>query len=500
MSKNQHFFTFLAVIAYCLAAASIARADTAPGSPGPDLKGLELARSLNETYVHIASQVSASVVVITVTEKSHSGGRSVDSYDYTEDPWEEFRRFLQQRDGEIPPSSPKAISEGSGIIIRKDGFILTNRHVVEDAERVEVRLQDGRIFQGEVRGEDAPADVAVVKIDGSEFPAAKLGDSSKTRVGEMAMAIGAPFSLDYSTTFGHISAKHRGNLSSDSENGQTIQDQDFIQTDASINPGNSGGPLVNIEGEVIGVNTLIRGLHTGIGFAIPINLAREIADRLIRDGKFPRPYLGISIKSLKEYPDYRDFLQHSVPDGVLVTEISLDGPAASSNLKVEDIVTAVDGKPLTTVQQFRDEIRQKKTGKEIALDVLRKTPDGRKHLRINLRPEPWAPNAEIKEEDAQQAQGNPFGLVAKPISTELARKYNLQVSEGVVITRIDKTGPAYTAGMNEGDVIVSISDGPITNIRQYHDLVKKIDLQKGCIIHFISQGIRKFEIIRGDKN
>jgi len=156
--------------------------------------------------------------------------------------------------------------------------------VVDDAEKIEVRLKDGRTFPAEVRGVDGPSDVAVIKISAKDLPVAKLADSARTRVGEFAIAIGAPFSLDYSVTFGHVSAKDRS--IPDYEGMTAMSDQNFIQTDANINPGNSGGPLVNIEGEVIGINTLIRGLHTGIGFAIPINLAREIADHLIADGKY----------------------------------------------------------------------------------------------------------------------------------------------------------------------------------------------------------------------
>src|SRR5204863_1495910 len=170
-------------------------------------------------------------------------------------------------------------------------FILTNRHVVDEAEKIKVRFKDSfDEFDAEVRGVDAQADLAVLKINpkGKKLTVAKLGDSDKARVGEFAIAIGAPFELDYSVTFGHVSAKGRRVFSD-----QVMMDQDFIQTDASINPGNSGGPLVNIEGEVVGINTLIRGMNRGIGFAIPINLAREVSDQLIKDGKFSRTWLGI---------------------------------------------------------------------------------------------------------------------------------------------------------------------------------------------------------------
>ncbi|HLP75815.1 MAG TPA: trypsin-like peptidase domain-containing protein, partial [Candidatus Paceibacterota bacterium] len=222
---------------------------------------LDLARQLNEAFVQVAEGVSPAVVVLTVTDKTSVFAEP----DATLDPkqHEYWRKFHEQFDGDVQKGN------GSGIIVRKDGYILTNRHVVEDADKILVRLLDGRTFTAQVRGVDPESDVAVIKIEAGNLPVAKLGDSSKVRVGEFAIAIGAPFNLDYTVTFGHISAKSRSNVVPAFSDGR-MMDQDFFQTDANINPGNSGGPLINIEGEVIGVNTLIRGLHTGIGFAIPI--------------------------------------------------------------------------------------------------------------------------------------------------------------------------------------------------------------------------------------
>src|SRR6266581_4562879 len=262
---------------------------------------LELARQLNLAFVEVAEKVSPTVVVINVVQKP-----SASSQDDEEDvPYDtvprEFRRFFRRQSQEQAPE--KSRGQGSGVIIRPDGHILTNSHVVEDAETIEVRLQDGRTFKAKVRGVDPQSDVAVIKIDAKGLPIATLADSSKTRVGEFAIAIGAPFSLDYSVTFGHVSAKGRHVISGDEG---AAMDQDFIQTDANINPGNSGGPLVNIDGEVIGVNALIRGLRTGIGFAIPSNLAREISDKLIADGKITRAWLGVGIRSLSDYTEFRD--------------------------------------------------------------------------------------------------------------------------------------------------------------------------------------------------
>ncbi len=277
---------------------------------------------------------------------------------------DEFRRFFHG----LPPSSQPTEGQGSGVIIRKDGYILTNRHVVENATSIKVHLKDGRVFtKVTVRGVDAPSDVAVIKIDTDNLPVARLADSSKTRVGEFAIAIGAPFALDYSVTFGHVSAKDRSNIIDDPEHPMT--DQSFIQTDANINPGNSGGPLVNIDGEVIGINTLIRGIRTGIGFAIPSNLAREVADEIIAKGKFTRSWLGISIRSLPE-SQYRDLFK-DLTSGVVVEDVKDNGPSAKSELHRIDMITAVDSKPVATAQQLKDEIRKKKVGQNVVLEVYR---------------------------------------------------------------------------------------------------------------------------------
>ena len=282
---------------------------------------LDLARQLNEAFVSVAAKVSPAVVVVNVVQKVNEND---DEGDYDALPpgfWRYFhRQFRNQRPEETA-------GEGSGVIIRDDGYILTNGHVVDQAESIEVRLQDGRTFKAKVRGVDPQSNVAVIKIDAKGLPVATLGDSAKTRVGEFAIAIGAPFMFEYSVTFGHVSAKGRSNVIRGNEGAS--MDQDFIQTDANINPGNSGGPLVNINGEVIGVNTLIRGLHTGIGFAIPVNLAREVADRLIAEGKFTRAWLGVEIQGLREDPDYRTMVP-GVEEGVVVRAILPNGPAAKS--------------------------------------------------------------------------------------------------------------------------------------------------------------------------
>lgn len=343
--------------ALCLALAGFASPNLF--SAETNRPNFDLVRQLNDAFVQVAENVSPAVVVLTISES----GTVFAEPDAALDPrqHEYWRKFHEQFDSDTQGS-------GSGIIVRKDGYILTNRHVVEDAEKIEVRLLDGRTFIAKVRGVDPQSDVAVIKIEADNLPTAKLGDSSKVRVGEFAIAIGAPFNLDYTVTYGHISAKSRSNVVPFDTDGR-MMDQDFFQTDANINPGNSGGPLVNIEGEVIGVNTLIRGLRTGIGFAIPINLAKEVGEKLIADGKFVRPWLGIEIRALTD-PEIRD-QNKGIAHGVVVQKIFTNGPAANSELRAGDVVTAVDGISIGSVQQLRSEVRSKTIGKAVTLDVFR---------------------------------------------------------------------------------------------------------------------------------
>jgi serine protease Do len=384
---------FATVLATCLCSPTRA----ATNSPA-----LELARQLNNAFIEVAEQVSPSVVVIKVAQK-----RGTVTPEDADNPfWDlvpkEFRKQLEEerdkrkREAEEERNSGKPAplnGRGSGIIISEDGYILTNFHVVEETERILVRLRDGRSFEATVRGSDPQSDIAVLKINTNQLPVARLGDSSAVRVGEFAVAIGAPFDLDYSVTFGHVSAKGRSHVvpAYGSNSQGATMDQDFIQTDASINPGNSGGPLVNLYGEVIGINTLIRGLHTGIGFAVPSNLAKEVADQLIAHGKFTRSWLGIGIRGLREAEESRDPIA-GVEDGVLVTDVRPDGPASKSDLKPGDVITAVNGRNVSTATQLRNEVRGKKAGTALTLDVVRKA----KALKIKVHPEAW-PERPVKK-------------------------------------------------------------------------------------------------------
>jgi serine protease Do len=453
----------------------------------------------------VAEEVSPAVVVITVRQKAtpipHLFPDQRDGSGDEEDPADQFKRYFPHRPDDTPPEPTRG--QGSGIIIRKDGYILTNRHVVDDAERIDVRLKDGRNFRAQVRGVDAPSDVAVIKIDATDLTVAALADSSKTRVGEFAIAIGAPFALDYTVTFGHVSAKDRSGIIPLDGEAPALSDQEFIQTDANINPGNSGGPLVNIDGEVIGINTLIRGLHTGIGFAIPSNLAREVADKLIAEGKFTRAWLGVGIKALREWPEARDLVP-GIDDGVVVQSMMPNGPASKSDLRPFDVILAVDGKQVVTSQQLKDEIRAKKIGQQVSLEVYRfinRDHNGKqifKHIKVNIRPaefEETALAANPNTSTDSDATGG-LGVSIKALNRDTADQYGVELTQGVIVSTVDRNGLADRNNIRRGDIITAIDHQTVNNPKQFHEAVKNIDLKQGVVLSLVSQGVPRIEILK----
>jgi serine protease Do len=487
----------------CLTVLSLTPAAAAGAKDSP---ALEYARQLNQAFIEVADKVSPSVVVIRVAQRA-----SALNLDEGNPFWDllprEYRRQLEEQhrremekleEEETDGREPMFNGQGSGIIIREDGFILTNGHVVEDARKIRVRLKNGREYDAEVRGRDPQSDLAVIKIDAQGLPVARFADSSRTRVGEFAIAIGAPFDLDYSVTFGHVSAKGRSNIIRDRS-----MDQDFIQTDANINPGNSGGPLVNIDGEVIGINTLIRGLRTGIGFAIPANFAKAVADQLVDKGKFTRAWLGVEITALRDYlqrdPAFKEFAP-DLTEGVVVTGVVRNGPAAKARVRASDIITAVDGRPVTTAQELRNEIRSKPLGQTIIVEVRR----DKKPLQLKVKAEPWpdppaTPVAAARPKPAEREESRAFGLTVESLSPAAAAQFgieNLDGIEGVLVTAVEEDSPAARRGLRPGDIITGLNQKNIASLRQFRDALKTVDLKQGVIVNFISDGVNKFETLK----
>src|SRR5919201_5592441 len=283
-----------------------------PSPPSPTVapaaaeQGKDVVHALNNAFAKVFEMVAPSVVIIEISKKGESDAASLEDLFFQGPPDE-------NRPRRNPRSLPPVQSEGSGFIVRPDGYIFTNFHVIEAADKIDVKLHDGREFPAKVVGTDEKTDVAVIKIDAKDLPAAQLGDSDAVRVGQFAFAIGAPFKLDYTFTYGVVSGKGRSKLFT--TGGYSISD--YLQTDASINPGNSGGPLCDIDGKVIGMNTLINGMNRGVGLAIPINMANAIGAELIAGKKIMRPWLGIEIRTLSDFAAVRELLQ-GVDKGVVV--------------------------------------------------------------------------------------------------------------------------------------------------------------------------------------
>ncbi|MEN3184698.1 MAG: DegQ family serine endoprotease, partial [Atribacterota bacterium] len=369
-----------------------------------------------------------------------------------------FRRFF----GDIPELERQIPQRGigTGFVFRSDGYILTNEHVIRGANEIKVTFIDGKEYQGRVVGADPLTDIAVVKIDATNLPTIPLGDSDKARVGEFVIAIGNPYGLSHTVTVGVLSAKGRPISAGDSGR----EYENFLQTDAAINPGNSGGPLLNLRGEVIGINTAILPYAQGIGFAIPINMAKSILDQLITSGKVVRAWLGVYIQDLT--PEIAEKFGLSEAKGALVADVSKGSPAERAGLRRGDIILKVDEKETPTVSDLQREIRSHRPGDQVRLEVWR---DGKK---IILE----ATLGELKESGAvvPEVQRIDLGFEVAEITPELVEQYSLRVSRGVVITSVRAGGPADEAGLRPGDVILEVNREEIASLGDWEDALAQV--------------------------
>ena len=358
--------TFLALIA--LSGGALRAADGEKGAAA-----LKLLKTIDEGFVQIFEKVAPSVVVIEATQRVEEDDR---------ESLKDFEFFLDGSGKDTPkaprkdrdpaqvwklPAAPSR-SEGSGFILRADGIIVTNNHVIAEAEKLQVRLKDGRSFSAKVIGTDDKTDIAILRIDAKDLPEVEFGDSDALRVGQLVCAIGTPFNQDYSFTVGWVSGKGRTNLLGPTST--TLLYEDYIQTDAFINPGNSGGPLFDVEGKVVGMNTLINGLGRGLAFAIPAAMLRDVGQQLIARGKVQRPWLGIRIETLGENTRLREHLA-GVEKGVVVETIEAGAPAYKSDLRAADVITEVDGAKVASARDLQKEVLKKKIGQPVTLTVWR---------------------------------------------------------------------------------------------------------------------------------
>jgi serine protease Do len=443
-----------------------------------DKDKLPSARTLGKAFVEVAKKVQPSVVNIS-TEKTVSMKPWERGDDFFKgSPFEDFFKgfgFSPRGKEKEKEYRHKQRSGGSGVIVDREGYILTNNHVVEGADKVKVRLNDGREFTAAVKGQDPRTDLAVLQIKSKDLPAASLGDSDKLEVGEWAIAIGSPFGLEHTVTVGVISAKGRTGLG-------TGTYEDFIQTDASINPGNSGGPLCNIDGEVVGINAMIIQPGTGIGFAIPINMAKQILTDLIRSGKVVRPWLGVSAQDLT--PEMMESFQVKEKEGVLVGQVYPGTGAEKGGLVSGDIIKTVDDKAVKSVNELIKEIQRKRVGQKVKLSLVRNG----KEMTVEVTTTAMPDKPDSQKEREKEAEEK-MGARVQELTPPVASRYRISgVKYGVVVVGIEDGSLAEEVGLQEGDVILEVNRRKIESLKDFDKAIRDANVEKGILFHIHRRG------------
>jgi serine protease Do len=449
---------------------------SSPITPNVPRQIMETGRAFSE----IVSTVSPSVVNISTTKVVRK-----DTGPFFDDPFFDF--FSPFHDFGAPKKW-KERSLGSGVIVSPDGYIITNYHVVEKSDEIKVTFFDKRTFKGHIVGADPKTDIAIIRIDAGKLPVLSWGDSDKLQVGEFVLAIGSPYGLSNTVTMGIISAVGRANVG--------IADyEDFIQTDAAINPGNSGGPLVNIRGELIGINTAIfsrTGGYQGIGFAVPSNMVRLVMDQLIQKGKVTRGWIGVTIQELT--PELAQQFGLKKSKGALVSDVAKESPAAKAGIIRGDIIIEFNGKEVKDVSSLRNLVSQSKAGSDITLKLLR----GGKEMTVQVN---------IIELPREVAEGVPdslpdesevkvlTGLAVMDLTKEIIRQLGFNKEEkGVVVVRVEPGSPADEAEIKKGDIIKEINKKEIDNLTTYNKVLASTKRTESMLL-FINRGGKKFYVI-----
>jgi serine protease Do len=456
---------------------------------------IEHAKALSTAFEKVADAITPSVVNVSSTKKSRRAGPGPAPKG---DPFfDQFREFfgddLADRFGQGmgPEAQPQQQGLGTGVIIDGAGHILTNNHVVGDADEVTVRLHDDRTFKATVVGRDDRTDLAVIKIKAPNLVPALLGDSDALKIGQWVVASGNPFGLDNTITAGIVSAKGRSIMGGS-------QYEDFIQTDAAINPGNSGGPLVDLDGKVVGINTAIfsrSGGYMGIGFAIPINMARKVMESLISTGKVVRGWLGIGIQNLNE--DLAKSFDYGATEGALVGHIEPNGPAAKAKLQQGDIIVSLDGEKMKNINQLRNRVAGIKPGTKVAADVWR---NGKSmNTTITIGQLPSSMPSQAAEEDSDETPAIDIGITVETLTPDLARRLKSSRTGGVVVAKVRPGGLAARAGVAPSDIIISINGKAVGDVTDFRAAMREVDLKKGTRFIIESQGMERFVFLREEE-
>jgi serine protease Do len=415
-----------------------------------------------KNFVEIAKSVKPAVVNIAATRSGKSGESPHGSP--LDDPF--FRKFFGdeffKRDRDAPQREPKERGQGSGVIVESNGLIVTNNHVVNKADEIRVFLPDKREFKGKLIGTDAKTDIAIVKIEATGLPTIPWADSDQLEVGEFVLAVGSPFGLTQTVTMGIVSAVGRASMG-------IAEYEDFIQTDAAINPGNSGGALVNVRGELVGINTAIfsqSGGNMGIGFSVPSNLSRAIMDQLVRTGKVVRGWLGVAIQDLS--PELATQFGITDTKGVLVSDVMEDSPAKKAGFERADVIIEYDGKSMDSPTHLRNAVAQTPIGKKVSVKLIRDKKPRTIEVAIVEQPKSLGqPGAEESRESVVPT-GVLSDLDVRELNEELTARYGLKAIErGVVVVRVKSGSTAEEMGVREGDIILEVNRKAVGSLKSY---------------------------------
>ena len=461
MNNNKHHGKKLYVIGvtiFCLIAGITAPAliDSLPTLEAQTTSVLPAAPG---SFSQLAKKASLSVVNISTVKIIKGGKRAPMPFGAPFGPDDPFRDFFERFFRDQIPKDFRQQSLGSGFVIDKNGFILTNNHVVEATDEIRVKLADEREFTAKIVGRDPKTDLALIRIEADQpLIPLPLGNSDKLEVGDWVVAIGNPFGLEATVTAGIVSAKYRDIGAGSYDN--------FIQTDASINPGNSGGPLLNTAGEVIGINSAIlsrSGGSIGIGFAIPINMAKDILPQL-KQGKVVRGWLGVMIQKIT--PDLKDKLSLKDEKGALVADVTAGGPAEEAGIKRGDVIVSFDSKEIKEMHDLPYIVASTPVGKKVTVEVIRK--GKKKSFQVKTGELEEGEEPEIESKAAPE-----LGLVVKEITPELARSFRLPETSGLVVVQVENNSPAGEAGMRPGDIVLEVDQIPMKNLAQFNLKIKE---------------------------
>ncbi len=465
----------LAILGLILAGAPVPPAS----AEAPEAKAI--LRAMEDAFVAVAERAMPAVVNVSTVPKREAGGEQPQIEERFKEFFgpEFFERFFRRR----PPREPRGA--GSGVIVDARGYILTNNHVIENAAEINVRLSDQRKFTATLIGRDPKTDLAVLKIDTPDaLPVADLGDSDKTRIGQWAIAIGNPFGFDRTVTVGIISATGRrvGVASIEA----------FIQTDASINPGNSGGPLLNLDGKVIGINTAIVAAGQGIGFSIPINMARDVMRQLIDKGRVVRGWLGVVIQDLTD--ELAAGFGVAPRSGVLVADVVKDTPAEAAGLKAGDIITEFAGDPIREVPDLQRRVAGTPPGQLAPLTVIRDRNPVRLSIKIGEMP-----GEETVVAAAPTEEG--WGLSVTSLTPELAERHQLTAKGGVVVSGVISGGAADRAGLREGDAVLEVNRQGVQDVESFRKALASAKPGEPVLLYLQRGGGRnEFLVMRGPES